>query len=129
MGLPTRTITKPTPTVRFIYKVCDNGLWEDAKQVGKFIGAEIDLQDGYIHFSTASQLRDTLNRHFAGRDGLVLLKIEISQLDIIWETARNGDLFPHLYEHLPLNSVVAEHHLDLSADGDHIVPEAFLYQS
>ncbi|MGB2036396.1 MAG: DUF952 domain-containing protein, partial [Candidatus Puniceispirillaceae bacterium] len=94
-----------------------------------FIGAEIDLQDGYIHFSTASQLRDTLSRHFAGRDNLVLLKIEISQLDIIWETARNGDLFPHLYDHLPLNSVVAEHHLGLSADGDHIVPEAFLYQS
>ena len=123
------TIIKPTPTVRFIYKVCDSGLWEDAKQVGKFIGAEIDLKDGYIHFSTASQLHDTLVRHFAGRDDLVLLKIEKSQLEIIWETARNGDLFPHLYEHLPLDSVVAEHPLDLSADGDHIVPEAFLYQS
>ncbi|MEL0290566.1 MAG: DUF952 domain-containing protein, partial [Alphaproteobacteria bacterium] len=47
------TITIPAPTVRFIYKVCDSGLWEDAKQAGKFIGAEIDLQDGYIHFSTA----------------------------------------------------------------------------
>ena len=123
------TITKLAPTVRFIYKVCDSGLWEDAKQAGKFIGAEIDLQDGYIHFSTAGQLRDTLFRHFAGRNNLVLLKIEISQLDIIWETARNGDLFPHLYDHLPLHSVVAEHHLRLSADGDHIVPEAFLYQS
>ena len=123
------TITKSTPTVRFIYKVCDSDLWEDAKHAGKFFGAEIDLQDGYIHLSTARQLRDTLSRHFAGRDGLVLLKIEISQLDIIWETARNGDLFPHLYDHLPLNSVVAEHHLGLSADGDHIVPEAFLYQS
>ena len=123
------TITKPTSAVRFIYKVCDSGLWEDAKQAGKFIGAEIDLQDGYIHFSTASQLRDTLARHFAGRDGLVLLKIEISQLDIIWETARNGDLFPHLYDHLPLTSVVAEHRLDLSTDGYHIVPVACLYQS
>ena len=81
------------------------------KFTGKFIGAEIDLQDGYIHFSTASQLRDTLSHHFAGRDGLVLLKIETSQLDIIWETARNGDLFPHLYDYLPLRSVVAEHHL------------------
>ena len=120
------TITKLTPTVRFIYKVCDSGLWEEAKQAGKFIGAEIDLQDGYIHFSTASQLRDTLSRHFAGRNDLVLLKIEITQLDIIWESARNGDLFPHLYTHLPLNSVVAEHHLGLSDDGDHIVPEACL---
>ena len=122
------TITKLTQTVRFIYKVCDRSLWEDAKQAGKFIGAEIDLQDGYIHFSTASQLRDTLARHFANRDGLILLKIEISQLDIIWETARNGDLFPHLYDHLPLTSVVAEHRLDLSTDGYHIVPAACLCQ-
>ena len=120
------TITKPVPNVRFIYKICDCSLWEDAKQTGKFIGAEIDLQDGYIHFSTASQLRDTLARHFAGRDDLVLLKIETSQLDIVWESARNGDLFPHLYDHLPLNKVVAEHNLGLSVDGDHIVPEACL---
>ena len=123
------TITKLTPTVRFIYKVCDSGLWEDAKQAGNFIGTEIDLQDGYIHFSTASQLHDTLTRHFASRDGLVLLKIEVSQLDVIWEPARNGDLFPHLYDHLPLTSVVAEHRLDLSTDGYHIVPAACLYQS
>ena len=123
------TTTIPAPTVRFIYKVCDSGLWEDAKQAGKFIGAEIDLQDGYIHFSTSRQLRDTLFRHFAGRDNLVLLKIEISQLDIIWENARNGDLFPHLYDHLPLHKVVAEHHLNLSGEGDHIVPKAWLCQS
>ena len=122
-------VNSPIPAVEFIYKVCDRDVWQVARQDGTFIGAEIDLQDGYIHFSTASQLRDTLSRHFAGRDNLVLLKIEISQLDIIWETARNGDLFPHLYDHLPLSSVVAEHHLGLSADGDHIVPEAFLYQS
>ena len=119
-------VNSPIQAVKFIYKVCDSGLWEDAKKVGKFIGAEIDLRDGYIHFSTASQLRDTLARHFAGRNGLVLLKIEISQLDIIWETARNGDLFPHLYDHLPLDSVVAEYHLELSTDGDHNLPEACL---
>jgi len=123
------TKVKPIPDVRFIYKVCDSGLWDAAKLAGKFIGAEIDLQDGYIHFSTASQLPDTLARHFFGRDGLVLLKIEISQLDLVWETARNGDLFPHLYAHLPLNSVVAEYQLEVSADGDHIIPEACLYQS
>ena len=123
------TITKLTPADRFIYKVCDSGLWENAKQTGKFIGAEIDLQDGYIHFSTASQLCDTLARHFASRDGLVLLKIETSQLDIIWETARNGDLFPHLYDHLPVTSVVAEHRLDLSTDGYHILPAACLCRS
>ena len=123
------TTLQPISSVKFIYKVCDNAVWDVAKRDGKFIGAEIDLQDGYIHFSTASQLRDTLARHFASRDGLVLLKIEISQLDIIWETARNGDLFPHLYGHLPLTSVVAEHRLDLSTDGYHILPAAWLCHS
>ena len=120
------TTLQPISCVKFIYKVCDNALWNVAKRDGKFIGAEIDLQDGYIHFSTASQLRDTLARHFAGRNDLVLLKIDISQLGIIWEPARHGDLFPHLYGHLPLDSVVAEYQLGVSADGDHIVPEASL---
>ena len=68
------TTSRPISCVKFIYKVCDNVLWDVAKRDGKFIGAEIDLQDGYIHFSTASQLRDTLARYFAGRNDLVLLK-------------------------------------------------------
>ena len=71
------TTLRPISSVKFIYKVCDIALWDVAKRDGKFIGAEIDLQDGYIHFSTASQLRDTLARHFAGRNDLVLLKIDI----------------------------------------------------
>ncbi len=123
------TAVKPIPDVRFIYKVCDSALWEDAKQAGKFIGAEIDLQDGYIHFSTASQLLDTLARHFARCDGLVLLKIELNQIDIVWEAARDGDLFPHLYDHLPLSSVVADYELKRSPSGDHIIPDDCLYQS
>ena len=120
------TTLRPISSVKFIYKVCDNALWDVAKRAGKFIGAEIDLQDGYIHFSTASQLRDTLARHFAGRDDLILLKIDISQLGIIWESARHGELFPHLYGHLPLESVVAEYQLGVSTDGVHILPEASL---
>jgi len=32
----------------------------------------IDLKDGFIHFSTAAQLRETLRLHFAGQSGLVV---------------------------------------------------------
>ena len=122
-------VNSPIPAVKFIYKVCDSDVWQVARQTGTFIGAEIDLQDGYIHFSTARQLRDTLVRHFTGRDGLVLLKIELNELDIVWEAARDGDLFPHLYDHLPLSSVVAEYELKRSPNGDHIIPDDCLYQS
>ena len=112
--------------VHLIYKICPRTLWREAETAGVFNGAPIDLADGYIHFSTAGQLRDTLARHFAGRNGLVLLKIETSRLDIVWEIARNGDLFPHLYDYLPPRSVVAEYQLVVSANGDHIIPEACL---
>jgi uncharacterized protein (DUF952 family) len=110
-------------TKKFVYKVCDIALWHDAERAGVFTGAEIDLSDGYIHFSTASQLQDTLARHFAGRDGLVLLTVDCASLDIVWEAARGGALFPHLYDVLPFDCVVAQHHLQLSASGDHILPE------
>ena len=110
-------------TGKFIYKVCDIGLWQEAEMDGVFAGAGIDQSDGYIHFSTASQLQDTLARHFAGRDGLVLLTVDCAQLDIKWEAARGGALFPHLYDVLPLNYVVAQHHLQLSVSGDHVLPE------
>ena len=110
-------------TTKFIYKVCDIALWQDAERAGVFTGAEIDLSDGYIHFSTAGQLQDTLARHFAGRDGLVLLTVDCAPLDIKWDAARGGALFPHLYDVLPFDCVVAQHHLQLSASGDHILPE------
>ena len=117
-----------TNTIQPIFKVCDIDLWQDAKRAGVFEGAEIDLVDGYIHFSTASQLPDTLVHHFGGRDDLVLLAIDTTQLNIVWEPARGGDLFPHLYDNLPLSCIVDCQRLQLSVNGTHIIPEKFLYQ-
>ena len=57
-----------------------------------------------------------------------VLKIELNQIDIVWEVARDGDLFPHLYDHLPLSSVVADYELKRSPSGDHIIPDDCLYQ-
>jgi uncharacterized protein (DUF952 family) len=39
-----------------IYKICDADLWDLAEKLGWFTGAEIDVKDGFIHFSTADQL-------------------------------------------------------------------------
>ena len=39
-----------------IYKVVTRQLWAEAEEAGVFRGAPIDLEDGYIHFSTAHQL-------------------------------------------------------------------------
>ncbi|HEX2655729.1 MAG TPA: DUF952 domain-containing protein, partial [Xanthobacteraceae bacterium] len=42
-----------------IYKICPISLWRQAERDGMFTGAPIDLQDGYIHFSTAEQVKET----------------------------------------------------------------------
>ena len=104
-----------------IYKVADRGLVESATASGTFHGAPIDLADGFIHFSTASQLRDTLRLHFAGQGDLMLLAIRVSALDDLrWEPSRGGQLFPHLYGSLPVEAVIRVDDLPLGPDGRHV---------
>jgi uncharacterized protein (DUF952 family) len=108
-----------------IYKVCDQDSWAEARRRGVYSGAPVDHQDGYIHFSTAGQLAETLARHFAGRQGLVLLGVPVVRLGdaLQWEPSRGGDLFPHLYADLTVDAVVSEHPLALDAEGRHILPD------
>ncbi len=91
---------------------------------GETAGAPVDLADGFVHFSTAEQARETAARHFAGEDGLSLLACDADALgaDLKWETSRGGALFPHLYRHLRLSDVVWTLPLPLE-DGGHRFPE------
>ncbi|WP_337271337.1 DUF952 domain-containing protein [Oryzifoliimicrobium ureilyticus] len=108
-----------------IYKIVNKRLWEEARLKGRFDGAAIDLQDGYIHFSTAVQARETAARHFAGQQDLVLVAVDAALLGeaLRFEPSRGGDLFPHLYDKLPLSAVLWEKPLQLAEDGSHIFPE------
>ncbi|TKT56185.1 DUF952 domain-containing protein [Rhizobium sp. LC145] len=108
-----------------VYKIVPEMLWQEARQKGVFEGAEIDLRDGYIHFSTSSQARETARLHFSGATGLLLVAIEGDRLGeaLKFEPSRGGDLFPHLYGNLPLSAVLWEMPLRLGVDGQHAFPE------
>jgi uncharacterized protein (DUF952 family) len=108
-----------------IYKIVPDVLWQAAREAGVFEGASVDLADGFIHFSTASQLRETAARYFAGQSGLLLVAVDGAQLgaDLVYEASRGGALFPHLYAPLPLSAVLFETPLPLLADGTHLFPE------
>ena len=108
-----------------IYKIAPRTLWHTAKNEGVFTGAPIDLTDGFIHFSTAAQVRATAAKHFAGQDNLLLLSVDAAQLgdDLRYETSRGGDLFPHLYSTMPLAAVIRIDPLPLDGHGQHIFPE------
>ena len=71
--------------------------------------AAVDRADGYIHMSTEAQLAETARRHYAGRDDLMLLTVELEHLDPspVWEPSRGGELFPHLYGPLPASALAS----------------------
>lgn len=96
-----------------IYKVLGRDEWESAVAQGVFEGSAVDRRDGFIHFSTAPQLRETVRRHFAARADLMLLAIEADALgaSLKWEKSRGGDLFPHLYAPLSIDKIHHAAHL------------------
>ena len=110
---------------RTIYKICEEQLWREAERVGTFCGASVDARDGFIHFSTAAQVRETAARHFEGADGLLLVAVSADALAgaLKWEVSRGGDLFPHLYGVLPLAAVLWAKPLPLGTDRRHVFPE------
>jgi uncharacterized protein (DUF952 family) len=93
-----RKILQPTRA----YKICSAAEWAEAVRSGLYVGAPIDLSDGFIHLSTAEQVAETLKRHFAGQVGLVLIEIDLEKAGaaLRWEPSRGGALFPHLYDRL-----------------------------
>jgi uncharacterized protein (DUF952 family) len=111
--------------VTTIYKVCGQDEWRKAETERQFHGAPVDLRDGYIHFSTAAQLAETVARHFAGQSNLMLIAVDAGALggDLKWEHSRGGDLFPHLYAPLPLSAVRWARPLPDEVDGRRIIPE------
>lgn len=111
--------------MHIIYKISPAFLWREAEKAGFFVGAPIDIRDGYIHFSTAEQVRETARRHFAGQDDLLLIAVAADSLGdaLRYEPSRGGDLFPHLYAPLPLSAVRWVRPLTLGADGQHDFPD------
>ena len=108
------------------YKVLLGSEMEALEADGRFLGAPVDLADGYIHMSTASQLDETVTRHFVGKDDLHIVAVDLSALGsaLKWEPSRGGALFPHLYGALTLDAVLAYGPLEREADGSIKLPVA-----
>ena len=91
-----------------IFKILDASLWQIAYAKSVFDGAGIDLKDGYIHFSTRDQLRETARLHFSAQENLMLFAIDETTVaqKIRWEPSRGGKLFPHVYGTIALGDII-----------------------
>jgi uncharacterized protein (DUF952 family) len=85
-------------TVELIFKIIPRREWES--QSGYYRGSVHDRADGFLHFSTAAQLPETLRLYYAGQDDLMLVAVETRALGptLRWEYSKSrGEDFPHLY--------------------------------
>lgn len=112
-------------TDAIIYHMCRAEEWRAALPSGSYPGSSQDRDDGFIHFSTASQIRESAAKHRAGQDGLLLLTVNAAALgDVLkWEESRGGALFPHLYGDLPVGAAIRVDPLPLGQDGLHVFPD------
>lgn len=109
----------------FIYKIATRDVADASRETRTFTGMAVDLADGYLHFSTAEQLSETLRLHFRGQRDLVLLALHAAGLGeaLRWEPSRGGQLFPHLYGSFPMTAVAHEAAIAVDDAGHCDLPE------
>ena len=107
-----------------IFKLFRKDEWLKFKASGKTDGAPIDVSDGFIHFSKASQVKETAAKHFKADKDLILLSCKAEHLkpDLKWEISRGGELFPHLYRKLVLKDIKARYDIP-KVNGLHKFPD------
>lgn len=107
------------------YKIATRQSWDDAARDGIFVGSEHDRRDGFIHLSTATQVRETAARHFRSQSDLILAAVDLRALSatVQWEQSRNGQLFPHIYGPLPMAAVLWTQPLPRGPSGEHVFPQ------
>ena len=66
--------------------------WVAAQATGTVVPPGF-AEEGFVHCSTGAQLASTIERHFAGHDELVLLRLHLDRVttDLRWEEGRPGE--------------------------------------
>jgi len=98
--------------MRLIVVTSTKSLWAEAQKAGKYTQSTIDskLDDvGFIHATSPDQTAAMLNRHFANRDDILLLLVDVDNVkpEVKFEAPLSGraGLFPHIYGPLNLDAV------------------------
>lgn len=108
-----------------VYKLLTGADWKAASAMGVTC-TELDERDGYVHLSTRVQVAETARLHFAGAEGVRLLRFAVADLPPLkWEPSRGGQLFPHLYAPLEVSLADAVWQLLPGPDGALRLPEDY----
>lgn len=98
--------------------------WQAALANGVYQPANF-AQEGFIHCSYSHQLLTVAHRFYRGQDGLVVLLIDSTKIEskLIEENLEGGiELYPHLYDVLPVDAVSNAISFPCSPDGSFQLP-------
>ena len=106
-----------------IFKIVPRAEWEATS--GDYHGSAHDQADGFMHFSTAAQLSETLRRYYAGHNDLILVAVDVNALGaaLKWEySSSRGEDFPHLYGPLSCDAMKWARPITKDVDGNFALP-------
>jgi uncharacterized protein (DUF952 family) len=108
-----------------IYKIFRTAEWSAAEGLGAFARSPDDIRDGFIHFSSAEQLRGTLEKYFGNEDEIIIVSFDAQGFgdDLKWEVSRGGMKFPHLYVDLSLEVALQVTRLTRDSSGELTLPD------
>ena len=89
-----------------IVHIVERRFWEQAQLAGEYRAASLATQ-GFIHCSRPEQVLSVANRFYQGVTELLLLWIDPRRLlaPLKYETS-DGEIFPHIYGAVNLDSVI-----------------------
>jgi uncharacterized protein (DUF952 family) len=105
--LENRIVVGKLTLLAIIYKLLLVNEWAKFQNEKVLFGTELDLKDGFIHFSaTEAQIKRVKQIYFKDVE-VYLLEIDSSKLENLkYEAISNGDVYPHLYGTLLLENVI-----------------------
>lgn len=89
-----------------VFHLTTAAAWEAAQAPGELRPPSL-ASEGFVHCSTSAQLAGTISRHFAAARELLLLRLDLERLghELVWEEARPGEVYPHLYRGIAVDDV------------------------
>ena len=91
----------------FIYHIVLPEIWEAVKHNSTY-AADSLATEGFIHCSYDDQLEGVIERYYPDAPEVVILKLDINKLTskLVSEPSTGGEVYPHIYGPMNLDSVV-----------------------
>ena len=107
-----------------IYHLTTREAWTAAQPVGEYEAPSL-AEEGFIHCSAdEAQALRVAERLYSGVAGLQLLDVDTGKLTagVKREPSRSGEIYPHIYGKINLDSVTRVRDITLDSDGRHTLP-------